>query len=72
MRGWEALSRDRNVAHSFPCQKGRHHRAKSRAGPPTILGSLCLVSSVKKLRPTTSEAKKHGVGVITTKKAVAT
>jgi hypothetical protein len=32
----QALSRDRNIAHSFPCQKG-HQRAKSRAGPPTIL-----------------------------------
>lgn len=37
----QALSRDRNIAHSFPCQKG-HHRTKSRAGPPTILDSRFL------------------------------
>jgi hypothetical protein len=40
-RWGEALSRDRNLAHSFPCQKG-HHRTKSRAGPPTILDSRFL------------------------------
>lgn len=38
VRGEGALSRDRSIAHSFPCQKGRD-RAKSRAGPPTIPGS---------------------------------
>jgi hypothetical protein len=41
VRWGEALSRDRNLAHSFPCQKG-HHRTKSRAGPPTILDSRFL------------------------------